>query len=281
MLSIQKPSGSSIIMKNLNSVWRKTASTVYKKPDDSKIFGSVEIDITDLNKFIAEKRKSGLKVTPTHIITLATARAVKSEIPEMNTFIRRGKVVSHQQIDVTVSVLLKGSQMGSVKLEKADELTLEEAVYVLSNKIKIARKQTDESQRLKHFLAKIPWPFRNWFYRFVMFLSVDLGLKLPGVNPNSFGAFIVSNIGSLGLDIGYPALLPSANLAFVLILGGIQEKPWVVNGEIVPRTIMKLGIAIDHRVLDASHGGILFKYIKKIINNPTLLEVPLVFGSYK
>jgi pyruvate/2-oxoglutarate dehydrogenase complex dihydrolipoamide acyltransferase (E2) component len=71
-------------------------------------------------------------------------------------------------------------------------------------------------------------------------------------------------------------MLPSANLAFVLILGGIQEKPWVVNGEIVPRTIMKLGIAIDHRVLDASHGGILFKYIKKIVRNPELLEERLV-----
>lgn len=259
-------------MKNLNSPWRKVASTVYKKPSDSKIFGSVEIDITNLNKYISEKRKNGLKVTPTHIITLATARAVKAEIPEMNTFMRRGKVVSHKQIDVTVSVLLRGAQMGSVKLEKADELTLEEAVKTLSEKIKIARKESDESQKMKNFLASIPWPFRNWFYKIAMFLTITLGIKIPGINPNNFGAFIISNIGSLGLDIGYPALLPSSNLAFVLILGGIQEKPWVVNGEVVPRTIMKLGIAIDHRVLDASHGGILFKYIKKVVRNPASLE---------
>lgn len=263
-------------MKNLNSAWRKTASTVYKKPTDSKIFGSVEFDITDLNKFIAEKRKNGLKVTPTHIFTLATARAIKAEIPEMNTYIRRGEVVSYPQIDVTVSVLLKGAQMGSVKLEKADELTLEEAIEQLTEKIKFARQQTDESQKLKHFLAAIPWPFRGWFYRIVMFLSMDLGIKLPGVSANNFGSFIVSNIGSLGLEIGYPALLPSANLAFVLILGGISEKPWVVNGEVMPRTILNLGIAIDHRVLDASHGGILFKYLKRIVRNPELLEKPLV-----
>jgi pyruvate/2-oxoglutarate dehydrogenase complex dihydrolipoamide acyltransferase (E2) component len=259
-------------MKNLNSPWRKVASTIYKKPSDSKIFGSVEIDITDLNKYIAQKRENGLKVTPTHIITLATARAVKSEIPAMNTYIRRGEVVSHNQIDVTVSVLLKGAQMGGVKLERVDELTLEEAVNTLSEKVKAARQQNDESQKLKNVVAGIPWPFRSWLYRFAMFLTINLGIKLPGINPNDFGAFIISNIGSLGLDIGYPAMLPSANLAFVLILGGIQEKPWVVNGEIVPRTIMKLGIAIDHRVLDASHGGLLFKSIKKIVRNPELLE---------
>lgn len=259
-------------MKNLNSPWRKVAATIYKKPSDSKIFGSVEIDITDLNKYIVEKRKSGLKVTPTHIITLATARAVKAEIPEMNTFIRRGQVISHKQIDVNVSVLLKGAQMGSAKLEKADELTLEEAVQQLSEKVKIARKESNENENLKNFLATIPWPFRSWLYKLAMFLTISLGIKLPGINPNDFGAFIVSNIGSLGLDIGYPALMPSANLAFVLLIGGIDERPWVVNGEVVPRTIMKLSIAIDHRVLDASHGGILFKYIKKIVRNPELLE---------
>lgn len=263
-------------MKNLNSPWRKVASTIYTKPTDSKIFGSVEVDITDLNKFITEKRKNGLKVTPTHILALAIGRAIRAEIPEMNTYIKRGKVVSHDTIDATISVLLKGAQMGSVKLERLDELTLQEAVETLSQKIKQARKQTDESQKLKNFLAAIPWPFRTWLYRFAMFLTVTLGIKLPGINPNDFGAFIVSNIGSLGLEIGYPALMPSANLAFVFMLGGIQEKPWVVNGEIVPRTIMRLGIAIDHRVLDASHGGILFKYIKKIIRNPELLEERLV-----
>lgn len=42
---------------NLNTSWRKTASTIYKKPVDSKIFGSVEIDITDLEKYINEKEK--------------------------------------------------------------------------------------------------------------------------------------------------------------------------------------------------------------------------------
>ena len=50
----------------LNTSWRKTALTIYKKPVDSKIFGSVEIDITDLEKYIAKKRKSGIKITLTH-----------------------------------------------------------------------------------------------------------------------------------------------------------------------------------------------------------------------
>jgi pyruvate/2-oxoglutarate dehydrogenase complex dihydrolipoamide acyltransferase (E2) component len=127
---------------------------------------------------------------------------------------------------------------------------------------------------MKETLARIPWPLRGMVYQFIKYLTVHLGLSIPWLNlsANHFGAFFLSNIGSLGLDIGYPALFPSANVSFVLIMGGIAQKPWVVNGEIVPRTIMTLGAALDHRVVDASHGGKLFKYLKKMVAHPALLE---------
>ena len=256
----------------LNSAWRKTAATIYKKPTDAKIIGSVEFDITDLMAFIKERRASGLKITPTHVFALATARAISQEIPEMNTFIRRGQVVSHPTIDAMISVLLPGGQMGSVRLKEADQYALEEAVPKLQEQIKLARKSADESKKLKEGLGAIPWPFRNWLYQLFYTLNIRWGINLPGLHTHQFGSFVVSNIGSLGLEIGYPALFPVANVPFVLILGGIKEMPWVVDGEIVPRTIMKVSIAMDHRLLDASHGGKLFSYLKKVVRNPRLLE---------
>lgn len=262
-----------------NTPWRRTAATIYRKPSDSKIIGSVSFDVTELNRYIQSHRQAGVKVTPTHVFTLATARAIAEVVPEMNTYIRRGKVVSHPQIDATVSVLLKGGQMGSVKLSRADQLTLREAVSGLSQKIKQARQQADESQRLKNRLGNIPWPLRNGVYRLLHWLTVTMGVSLPGLSPHQFGSFVVSNIGSLGLDIGYPALLPAANLSFVLLLGGQEERPAVVNGEIVIRTFLKVGIAMDHRMLDASHGGALFKYLKKVIRKPQQLEEMLLKGT--
>jgi hypothetical protein len=41
---------------------------------------------------------------------------------------------------------------------------------------------------------------------------------------------------------------------------------------VIPRTILSLGAALDHRVVDASHGGLLFRYLKKIVKNPHLLD---------
>lgn len=259
----------------LNSSWRKTAATIYNKPTDSKIFGSVEIDITELENYINQKRKEGLKVTLTHIFTLAISRAAKYEVPQLNTYVKRGNICSHPSIDAAVSVLLGNGQMSSVKLFNADTLTLNEAVEKLTQRINESKSGSENSaMKNKDMLANIPWPFRNWVYAVIKKFIVDWGFSLPkaGLSANNFGSFMVSNIGSLGLDIGYPALFPSGNISVVLILGGVNKQPLVINDEIKIRSVIKLGIAIDHRLLDASHGGKLFKYIKKIVRNPQLLE---------
>lgn len=157
----------------LNSGWRKVASSIYRRPTDSKIFGSVEIDITDLETYIAEKRKIGVKATLTHIFILAAARALKEEVPEMNTYIKRGNVVLRDHIDVMVSILLRESQMGSVLIKDADMLTLEELIIVLNDEVKRSRQGSEnKTMQMKDKLARIPWPFRGWIY-------VCLKLLLP------------------------------------------------------------------------------------------------------
>ena len=76
---------------NLNTNWRKVASTIYQKPTDSKIYGSVDIDVTELEKYIVQKRKEGIKITLTHVMTFIVGRAIAQEVPELNCFVRRGK----------------------------------------------------------------------------------------------------------------------------------------------------------------------------------------------
>lgn len=262
-------------IEELNNGWRKIASSIYRRPTDSKIFGSVEIDITDLETYIAEKRKNGIKATLTHIFILGAARALYEEVPELNTYIKRGNVLLRGHIDATVSVLLRESQMGSILIRDADKLTLEELIKLMNDEVRNSRQGAEnKTMQMKDYLARIPWPFRGWVLRFLKTLTADLGFSFPslGLSANSFGSFMVSNIGHVGLDMGYPALFPSSNVSFVLILGGVNRKPAVIGDKILPRSILSLGAALDHRVVDASHGGLLFRYLKKIVKNPELLD---------
>lgn len=259
----------------LNSGWRKVASSIYRRPTDSKLFGSVEMDITDLEVYITEKRKNGVKATLTHFFILAAARALKEEVPEMNTYIKRGNVVLRDHIDVMVSVLLRDSKMGSILVKDADKLTLEELIKEMNEQVQLSRQGSEnKTMQMKDKMARIPWPLRGWIFSLLKTITFSWGFSFPslGLSANSFGSFVVSNIGSVGLDMGYPALFPSSNVSFVLVLGGVNRKPAVVGDQILPRTILSLGAALDHRVVDASHGGLLFRYLKKIVKNPELLD---------
>lgn len=260
--------------KELNTDWRKTAAAIYNKPNDSKILGSVEVDITELEAFVSEQRTIGLKITLTHVFMLAAARAIKYDVPQLNTYIVRGNVKGNKSVNVSLSILQSDGSMSSIMIENADKLSLGDAVKTINDAVKSGRKgDENKTTQNKQVIAKIPYPFRKWILMIFKSLSVKWGINLPftGFSPNNFGSFILSNIGTLGLDIGYPALMPIANVSFVMIMGKVQKKPLVIGNEIVPRTVITLGAAIDHRIADASHAGLLFKSLKHYVKNPRLL----------
>ena len=195
-----------------NSDWRKVASTIYKKPIDSKIYGTVELDVTELEKYISQKRKNGVKTTLTYILTLIVGRAIREEVPELNTYVKRGKIKQREQVDATVSVLLPGGQMGSVKVENADQLTIDELSDKIAEKIRDSRKGNEnDTMQSKSMLANVPWPFRIWLFKLYRTLTIHWGISMPviGLDSNSFGSYVISNIGSVGLDTGYGSLFPA------------------------------------------------------------------------
>ncbi len=258
-----------------NTNWRKVASTIYRKPTDSKIYGSVELDVTELEKYISEKRKEGIKITLTHIITLIVGRAIKTEVPELNTFLKRGIITPRPQIDAMVSVLLQDGEMGSVKIQNIDKLNVAELAKEIKDKINESRNgKENNTMKSKDSLSSIPWPFRSWVFFLYRLITIQWGFSFPFIklSANSFGSYVISNIGTLGLDSGYGALLPSANVSIVMILGRVIKKPVVVNDEIVPRRILSLSATLDHRVVDGSHGGKLFRFIRQMARNPKLLD---------
>lgn len=263
---------------NYNTNWRKVASTIYKKPTDSKIFGIVELDVTELEKYVAQKRKEGIKTTLTYLITIIIGRAIRQVVPELNTYVKRGRIMQRKQVDATVSVLLPGGQMGSVKVENADQLTTAEISEEIGKNIANSRKGNEnDTMQSKSLLAKLPWPFRSWVFKIYQTITIHWGISLPviGLDSNSFGSYMVSNIGTVGLDTGFASLLPSSNISFVFVLGAVNKKPVVVNDEIVIRRVMLLSSTLDHRVVDGSHGGSLFRYIKQVAKNPELLDFKL------
>ncbi|MBO8130327.1 MAG: 2-oxo acid dehydrogenase subunit E2 [Candidatus Marinimicrobia bacterium] len=242
---------------NYISPWRLLAISAYKAPSDSKIYGTFEVDVTDVLNYIEKAKGKGKKLTITHFVIAALARTLHEDVPEINCYITRGKFKFRKNVNICISVSIdEGTEMTAVIIKKANELSVSEICDKLNEEVEKIRLKGEELEGFdaKKFLSKIPWPFRTWFVKLIKFWVYDLGLKFPFLNIPSdpFGSLILSNIGSLGLTVGLGALFPLGRVPAVIMIGKIQDKPVVINGEIKIRSILPFGGTFDHRIVDGA-----------------------------
>lgn len=83
------------------------------------------------------------------------------------------------------------------------------------------------------------------------------------------GTLSITNIGPLGLDGGTPILPPGQSA--IVALGQVRKKPWVVDGQVVPRDVMTIGGSFDHRLIDGEHAGRFITDVGSVLEEPGLL----------
>lgn len=80
------------------------------------------------------------------------------------------------------------------------------------------------------------------------------------------GTFTISNGGIYGSLMSAPILNPPQS--GILGMHKIQERPVVINGEIVIRPMMYLALSYDHRIIDGREAVTFLVHVKKAIENP-------------
>jgi pyruvate dehydrogenase E2 component (dihydrolipoamide acetyltransferase) len=266
-------------MDPFNTPWRVTAAAIYTTPTDSRVYGTLDIDVTDAKRFLDEKRGSGVKITMVHLATAVLARAVAFDVPEMNCFIRRGRMVGRERIDVMVPVAIGGGEgVSAILVKDAHARTVTSIAEEIRTRAEENRAGTEsKTAQNKYLLNRIPWPLRRPAFRFLKWITVDMGIKIRslGLSADSFGSFVVSDIGSFGLNTGMTSLMPAAKVPAVIVLGKIEEKPVVRKGQIEIRTMLPLTGTFDHRIVDGLQIGKLARGIKRNFRKPEWLdEVP-------
>ena len=80
------------------------------------------------------------------------------------------------------------------------------------------------------------------------------------------GTFTVNNYGVFGVD-GSAAIINHPEAA-ILGIGRIILRPWVVDGQVVPRQMTELTLAFDHRVCDGGTAGGFLRFIADCVESP-------------
>ena len=262
---------------NYNTPWRQTASAVYLMPSDGRIWGTYEADVSRTLAYMKKKKTAGINLTLTHMLIAAVARAYRDDVPELNCFARRGKIIHRDSVGIFVSVDIPESrEMSGFLIDRAEDRGIDEICDIMTEKVELyRRRQESGAVTSKYVLARIPWLLRRPVFLVLRFILATLGLPLRAIkaDPNSFGSVLISNIGTHGLQYGMAAILPVSNLPVVVLMGMLERKPVVRNERVVIRDMLPLSCTLDHRVCDGSMGGRLARAVQRYLNNPELLEV--------
>ena len=82
------------------------------------------------------------------------------------------------------------------------------------------------------------------------------------------GTFTISNLGMFGIEQFVAVLNPPQ--AAILAVGTTEQKPVVVDGEIVVRPLMSMTITCDHRAIDGADGAGFLRTVKELLEEPAL-----------
>ncbi len=83
--------------------------------------------------------------------------------------------------------------------------------------------------------------------------------------------FSVSNLGMFGIDQFTAIINPPE--AGILAIGGVEEKPVVIDGQLEIRQRMRVTMSCDHRVIDGATGAKFLQTLKSFVENPLSLVI--------
>ncbi|MFL5526380.1 MAG: dihydrolipoamide acetyltransferase family protein [Gemmatimonadaceae bacterium] len=83
--------------------------------------------------------------------------------------------------------------------------------------------------------------------------------------------FSVSNLGMFGIDQFTAIINPPE--AGILAIGGAEEKPVVIDGQLEVRQRMRVTMSCDHRVIDGATGAKFLQTVRRYIENPLSLII--------
>jgi len=83
--------------------------------------------------------------------------------------------------------------------------------------------------------------------------------------------FSVSNLGMFGIHEFTAIINPPE--AGILAVGGVEETPVVVDGQVVVRPRMRITMSCDHRVIDGAQGSRYLQTLKRMLEEPATILV--------
>ena len=259
------------------SSFRRMAAAMWSHPRDPTIYGSLDIDMTAVLELLRVWReRTGQKVTVTHVVAYAIAQAFARH-PHLNAKVRLwGKLERRKSVDLFVSVATgQGQDLSGARIDHADRLSIAGLLEAIASRAGGIRQGQDKSfERSRGLFRVLPWWLLRPLLRLVDWATNELHLHLPslGMPRDAFGTAVVTNVGMFGIDTAFAPFLPLGRCPLLVLVTEVRERPWVVDGKLEVRKVLRLCATFDHRIVDGYSAGVLAREVREAIEHLGLAD---------
>ena len=250
----------------------------YLKPrrSDSEVYISKCIDMTELVKYMKEKKKDNEDLTYFHLFSTAVAKVVYNK-PLLNRFIIGGN--KYDRNDITLSFVAKTDFSDTAReFLTVIKVDANDSLMDISRKIKgdVKKIRSNKESHTDDFVNKLG-RLPKWLMAIIVWIikRLDNHDMLPqSLTKNSVyhSTVLLSNLGSIHCDGIYHNLTNFGTNSILLTIGEIKEEVKVIEGEIVKRYVCDFGITLDERIADGVYFAKSINLLEYILNDPKLLE---------
>ena len=255
---------------------------IYPNRCDNEAYIGLRVDLTPINEYL-KKKNEGEEVFPYtmfHIITAALIKTITLR-PKLNRFIANCNFYQRNEVTASFIVKKKFSDNGGESLafiHAKDEETVDTLHEQLFKKIMNCRSEEtgDSTEGAMDILNKMP----RWLSKTA--IKIICWLDRHGWVPKSmvesdpyYSSVVLSNLGSIGLKCGYHHLTNWGTCSIFCIIGEKSKRPvFHEDGTVEMREMLDLGLTIDERLADGYYYSKTIRLLKKLLENPELLETP-------
>ena len=254
---------------------------IMPKRSDSQNFFTEKLDIAEAEKFCREQIKAGRKnFSLLHVIIAAYIRVV-SQRPAINRFVSGQTIYARNNIEVLMTIKKKmtlETEDACIKVVFEPTDTVYD-VYDKFNKIVEENKgdgegnATEDFAKILNYIPRFLLRFVIWFIKTIDYYGI-LPKFILDLSP-FHGSMIITSLGSLGIRPIYHHIYDFGNLP-VFVAYGAKQRGVKMNdeGEVVRYRYIEMKVTTDERICDGYYYASAFKMMKRIFENPSVLEYP-------
>lgn len=250
---------------------------IMKERNDAQNQFEDVIDITNIEKYLDEKKREGYTdLSLLHVLLAAYTRVI-SERPGVNRFLAGQRIYARNKIDCVMTVKKELSLESpdtciKVELDPRDNVF---NVYKKFQKTVIAAKEEESDfDNVAGVLTKLPRPILRGIIRFLKWLDYHgwLPKALEKVSP-FHGSVIITSMGSLGIPAIYHHLYDFGTLPVFISYGNVFSADAIKrDGTRERHHFITLKVVTDERICDGYYYASAFKRIKRYLLHPEMLD---------